>query len=326
MTRWAWVLGLIASIATPSLSAPPGADRDELSPRSRASSFELEADDGLDLRIELRLPSWSEGAAPSLLSQLSLSPRIPGQLGVRYRGLQGFVVKRLTSRYRKLFTSQIGRLAPYLTDAELRARYQEMGDAIADMEAGGRWWERAWYYSLSPEAGGAPPPTIEEVGERVEVLRLGPLTVTNDLRARLHLLELGVGSGCVVRDIKDTQVPLRDHARLLREQGDLDLSGEPDQPAGPTPQDDVPPLAARLALPPTHAEYEGVRFELKLRPELNARLDSSFLPDTRVGLRVVLDVRLGAKETLVSRIEARVSYRQTTGELAATLQVALVSW
>jgi len=330
---------LILVVGAAPCSAEP-AQRDlseQLRPTSSRHSDDEPAPD-LDLRLRLRLPSWREaGERPDLLASVALSPSIPGSVVVDYDGLQGFVVKRMRRRYRKLWRNQFKDWVreTYISDWELNRRAVAMGDAYADMLAGGRWWERRWFHSLPEAKGGAPDqPYVHQVGQRTCFLRLGPLELYNDMRARLDKVAvLGVDADPdrIYRPLHDVPRQMRDHAALGRVDGDVPaaLADEEDararQPAVALLA--PPPLGATLEFAPqAQGSYERYHFDFKVRPEMRVRLRGNQQLDGRVGARATMDVYFGARRQHVLEVEARVRYRHRNREVQATIQVALLSW
>lgn len=333
------LVSLILVVGAAPCCAEPA--REDLSDQLRATTTQHSDEaprSNLDLRLRLRLPSWREAEGrPDLLASVALSPTIPGSVVVDYEGLQGFVVKRMRRRYRKLWRNQVKDWIEetYISDWELNRRAVAMGDAYADMLAGGRWWDRRWFHSLPEAKGGAPDtPYVHQVGQRTCFLRLGPLELYNDMRARLDKVAvLGVDADPdrIYRPLHDVPRQMRDHAALGRVDGDVPapLADEEDQraerPAAAllTP----PPVGATLEFAPqAQGRYERYHFDFKVRPEVRARLRGNQQLDGRVGARATMDVYFGARRQHVLEVEARVRFRPLTRELQATIQVALLSW
>jgi len=297
-----------------------------------------------------RLPGPS--AADLLLGQTTLVRRLPGTQVVRYRGFQGFVVKRLRRVYRSRWRRSLrdAERAGGLDHFQLAAHYRAMGEAEADLAAGGRWWERSWLHSLPAHKGGAPTGTHEtQMGGQVEVFRIGPLSFTNDFRARIE----GVGfrlsptPGRVFRDLAEDELA-RDHATLRRELGDDedrdDLDELPtrgrvfeherqEQREGLAPDEK---LDENLA---TSAGLLDLRFDayvpqpdlawrFHVRPEARVRLRAGSNPRARVGVRGVLEISMGPARARkhVLDVVGRVRYDLVRRDLVATVQVQLVAW
>ena len=324
--------------AAPCSAEPAQRDLSEQLRPATSQRHDEEPGSDLDLRLRLRLPSWREAdEQPDLLASVALSPTIPGSVVVDYEGLQGFMVKHMRRRYRKLWRNQFKDWVreTYMSEWELNRRAVAMGDAYADMLAGGRWWERRWFHSLPEAKGGAPEtPYVHQVGQRTCFLRLGPLELYNDMRARLDKVAvLGVDADPdrIYRPLHDVPRQMRDHAALGRVDGDVPaaFADEEDQ-AAQRPEVAIAtptPLGATLEFTPqAQASYERYHFDFKVRPELRARLRGNQQLDGRVGARATLDVFFGARRQHVLEVEARVRFRPLTREVQATIQVALLSW
>lgn len=292
-----------------------------------------------------RLPSAS--ASDELLGQVTLVRRLPGTQVVRYRGFQGFVVKRLRRAYQSRWRRSLrdAERAGGLDHFQLAAHYRAMAEAEADLAAGGRWWERSWLHSLPAEKGGAPTTTHEtQIGGQVEVFRLGPLSFTNDFRARIEGFgfRLSPAPGRVFRDLAEDELA-RDHATLRRELGDEDredLDELPDQGRdaeiearerrqgyGPDEKLNTSSDLLDLSLDATVPQPD-LAWRFHVRPEARVRLRPGSEPRARVGIRGVLEISMGpaqARKHVVDVI-GRVRYDLARRDLVATIQVQLVAW
>jgi hypothetical protein len=339
---------------------PPAASPNSTQPSERVSLWEaFESDDAEDFwtrdELELAPPRSSILLPPSklpiasrdqLLGQVTLVRRLPGTQVVRYRGLQGFVVKRLRRVYRSRWRRSLrdAERAGGLDHFQLAAHYRAMAEAEADLAAGGRWWERSWLHSLPAHKGGAPTTTHQtQIGGQVEVFRIGPLSFTNDFRARIH----GVGfriapdPGRVFRDLAEDELA-RDHATLRREAGDEDredLDALPNRNRSPelegherrqgyAPDEklatsDLLGLSLDASVPDP-----GLAWKFHVRPEARVRLRAGSNPRARVGVRGVVEISMGpprARKRVIDVI-GRVRYDLVRRDLVATLQIQLVAW
>lgn len=355
----ALVAGSFSAFAEP---PPPPARRATPTPTGERTSLweAFESDDAEDFwtsdELELAPPRSAFLLPPSrlpgpsttdeLLGQVTLVRRLPGTQVVRYRGFQGFVVKRLRRVYQSRWRRSLrdAERAGGLDHFQLAAHYRAMGEAEADLAAGGRWWERSWLHSLPAHKGGAPATTYEtQIGGQVEVFRIGPLSFTNDFRARIE----GVGfrlsptPGRVFRDLAEDDLA-RDHATLRRELGDDDRDDleelptrarseeleqreqrenhAPDEKLGAS---DLLDLSLDASVPDTDFPW---RFHV--RPEARVRLRPGSAPRARVGVRGVLEISMGpprARRHVVDVI-GRVRYDLARRDLVASIQVQLVAW
>ena len=292
-----------------------------------------------------RLPGPS--AADELLGHTTLVRRLPGTQVVRYRGFQGFVVKRLRRAYQSRWRRSLrdAERAGGLDHFQLAAHYQAMGEAEADLAAGGRWWERSWLHSLPAEKGGAPSTLYEtRIGGQVEVFRIGPLSVTNDFRARIEGFgfRLSPTPGRVFRDLAEDELA-RDHATLRREFGDEDRDDLDELPTrgrvaeherreegeGLAPDENLATSAGLLDLRfDATVPQPDLAWRFHVRPEARVRLRPGSNPRARVGIRGVLEISMGptrARKHVID-VVGRVRYDLVRRELVATLQVQLVAW
>lgn len=286
------------------------------------------------IRLHPQLPRWTALVHPGLLPrqlQFAFEPRIPGSVVVRYQGIEGYVVRQLRSRLRSAWRRQVRHAVqfrdPY--DPTARAQMAEIDWAMRDHDAGGRWWERAWFYSLPPAKGGAPDrPYVHTVGRRI-TWRFGPLSVSNDLRIKLDpFAELRVEpDGLDDRDDGPAgALRARDHAHL----GRADDSGEVGSVAA------TPGRVARFLLVPDTLDlvltpdaqaglFDGLHCRIRIRPRAKLGLKSDFEPKGELSVRADVDFLLGsdpAQAYPFGRLKADVRFRPLDRELLAT--VALV--
>jgi len=101
------------------------------------------------------------------------------RITIEYVGLQRAVYKqleRLANRYYKqqlrIYWDQ-----SYLHPLDLNHRIQQYH--IERLDTGGHWWDRRWYDSLPPEKGGEIS-IVHQIGSKVELIRVGPLSFNNE--------------------------------------------------------------------------------------------------------------------------------------------------
>ncbi|MBL4847560.1 MAG: hypothetical protein JKY65_18740 [Planctomycetes bacterium] len=299
----------------------------------------------LDWELEpLLLPPSLRQPSNNLLGQVTLARRLPGTQVVRYRGFQGFVVRRLRRVYQSRWRRSLrdSERAGGLGHFQLAAIYQTMGDAESDLAAGGRWWNRSWLHSLPPEKGGAPARVYEtQIGARVNVVRIGPFSLTNDFRGRIEGFALRLSTrGRVFRDLAEADVA-RDHAMLTRESGEReDLDVLPDRPRSPKAEareeqqgfaPDEQNLGATdlldLGLEAT-VPQPGRAWRFHFRPSARVRLRAGRAPRARIGARAVFEFSMGppAARKHVVDVIARVRYDLVRQDVVATVQLRLVAW
>jgi hypothetical protein len=136
-------------------------------------------------------------AGPLAAPYESLFAPAPAPLVVRrYHGLERLFFERLSDVYKTAWQDQ-ERLWIDRTSDPLSAildRNDRFWAAKVDLASGGRWWERSVLESRTPETGGAPrDPELVDVGEEVEVLRLGDIALTNEFKLEAGGLDVFLG-------------------------------------------------------------------------------------------------------------------------------------
>lgn len=306
-----------------------------------------------DLGLSLTLPrySWLPARRAALVDQVTLTRLPPGSLLIRYEGFQGFVVGKLKRELRKRWASSLRDQweGQVLSDDDYESALQSMYDDVALHEAGGAWWTRAWYESLPAEKGGAPEvPFVQTIGQKVDIVRIGPWSVSNDMRAHLDgiTLSLDAGQGPYVRR-SDGSVAVRlarEHARLARARGEteseLEASEVLDDATDPAPPSDVegPDMATgfvrlTFAAPRPTRWLGGTEVKVKLRPTARFKVDQA-------QTYFVRDVALRAQFTFcdpttsdgrrfplpLACLEAVVRYQPDGQELSCGVELALIAW
>lgn len=338
----------LLGLAAPAFAGPPRDDGLPARPDPQAQETRTTAatPDLLELSpfASLRLPRLADldPEHDELLRQVTLTELPPGSLQIEYRGIQGFVVRRLQSRYRSLWRGQIDLWydETAMSDAERNAALTELGWAFADLRTG-RWWERSWLDSRRPEKGGAPArPWVHTEGEALEVFRLGRVRLTNELKLRvdrLGELSLDADPGLVYRAREEIETPTRvarDHARLQRAMRDPEDDGRrlpltEDGAVGQLPV--LAPLVAIELSPAQRIFMEGVSWRVKLRPSLRFKVPDDFDPNPvellrSLTLRFSADMHLGQSELEVLSVELGVTYSPEDHQMDVRAQLALVAW
>lgn len=282
--------------------------------------------------VSLRLPTFRWLPREDFVDQVSLTRLPPGSLVIRYAGIHGFVVRRAQGRLRELWHDSIDDAwdAGILDDEGYDAELTRMYDALADFRAGGRWWDRSWQDSLVEGRGGAPAAPFEhQIGERI-AFRLGPLILTNELRAyveRVAMLSVDPDAARLLRGTDPTRLA-REHARLVRD--DSDPEAEPVLEDGPEDPDDPRGTAAaivRVAFEPPQPVLLRARWRLTLRPSVSFRTTggpADLVRDAR--LRTRLELYLGPAQLKFLEVELLARYRPDIDEVTVALEVVLVTW
>lgn len=294
--------------------------------------------DPLDLDVRLRLPGyrWIDPRGVDFVRQVSLTRLPPGSLIVEYEGIQGLVVRKLQSRMRKQWMDDLTEAYEegLLDDGGYVAKLGEARDALADFRCGGRWWERSWLDSLTPERGGAPAqPYVHTFGERIEVLRFGDLSFTNDLRGRvdgLGSLSFDPGTKQIYRTAVEARRLAREDARLRR-----DVDDEEDEPLLPDAEglgDEDDPLLdepeVRLTFHPPERGSASASWRLRFRPRMNFNIDKGPAEMLKYAeLRVTLDLFLGERDpTKFLTFDLVGRYRPSAEEAQLMLEVTMLTW
>ena len=324
--------------ATPAAGTAPG-------PRE---ARDLRESGALDYGLQIRLPR----AEDDLLGQVTLAHRIPGGKIVRYRGLQGFVVRQMRRAYQRRWRRSLRETYDEggLDTFALAARYRAMGEAEADLAAGGRWWTRTWQESLTPARGGAPErPWSEELGTQVTMVSVGPFSLTNDFRVRLDGgyfgLRVDPSPSRVFRDLAEVDVA-RDYATYQRQSGDdeslPDLREAEDQDQEDAKAEEAEAEARRggpdrlrfgsgsllelqvAALVP----QPDLAWRINVRPEARVRLRPGQPLRARVGIRAAVEFSMGPPRARQRVIEVvgRLRYDLHDRDLVATFQLQFVAW
>jgi hypothetical protein len=306
-----------------------------------------------DLGLALTLPrySWLPARRAALVDQVTLTRLPPGSLLLRYQGFQGFVVGKLRRELRKRWLSSLRDQweGQVLSDDAYEQALEAMYDDLALHEAGGAYWTRRWYESLPAEKGGAPEvPYVQQVGQKVDLVRIGSWSISNDMRAHLDgvTLSLDAGQGPYVRR-SDGSVAVRlarEHARLARARGETDSEIEAgvvfDDATDPNPPSDDEGADAtsgfvRLTFtaPRPTRWLGGTEIKVKLRPTARFKLDQA---DTYF----VRDLSLRAQFTFcdpttvegrrfplpLACLEAVLRYQPENNELSCGVELALIAW
>lgn len=317
-------------VITPSGVEP---EVDDVVPETDPDSSSLDFD-ALDVR--LRLPTYRcvprEARRGDFISQVALTRLPVGSLVVRYEGIEGYIIKKVQSRLRNQWRTTL-RDAYEEGGIDLDryvSRVKHMNEVLTDFRAGGRWWERSWLDSFPPEKGGAPAVPYEEViGRRLEVFRLGPLSFTNELRARLDkttILSFDPDGGQIYRDIEVAHLA-REDARLERADtpDELPLLGVPEsRPAG------TEEPVVRLTLDPPTSKLLPSWWKIRFRPGMIVGVSKGFDPINmlrEVSLDVSVELYLGAKaQTKFMEIQGNITYDPDDNLTSLSFQVELVTW
>lgn len=300
-------------------------------------------DANAELRLELPSYRWlprNTGHRDDFLHQVALTHLPTGSLVVRYEGIEGYVVRKVQSRLRDMWRETLREAwkEGMIDETRYARKLDEMREGLKDFREGGRWWERSWLDSLTPERGGAPAEAfVHTVGDRLEVLSLGPLTFTNDLKAsidKVTVLTFDPDGGQIYRDY-DLRSLAREHARLQRKDDDANGDGVEDEEFGlpdlsggaPDVQGLAEPVARITLEPPDPGVLPGY-WRLRFRPSVGVRLDSadvaSMLED--VSMSTTLELFLGAKRVKFMELEAIATYDFERQNAILGLKVALVTW
>ncbi|MCO5168361.1 MAG: hypothetical protein M9894_18640 [Planctomycetes bacterium] len=310
---------------------PPTPEVDDL---GRDPDLRPSLDPRVDVRLELPSFRWLPRAThgSDFVRQVSLTHLPPGSLIVRYDGLEGFVVRKVQARMRKLWRDSIR--DAYDAEAIDWDRYDRafevMHESFADHRAGGRWWERSWLDSLTPERGGAPAnPFVQTIGQEIQVARLGPLSLSNELRVsldRLSFLRIDPDGGQIYRD-HDVRRLAREHAHLRRD----DADDPEDLPAIAVGKRTIiegtqEPLVRITLEPPDPGLLPGY-WRLRLRPMAAFRVNGDPAEMLKeVSLRVTMELFIGEQRRHFMNVEAVARFQPADQEMALGIELSLLTW
>lgn len=306
---------------------PPRPEADDLG-RDPRRPLDVEVDVRLELPTFRWLPHVDNGA--DFLRQVSLTRLPPGSFRVRYEGIESVVVRKIQSRLRKLWRDSISDAyeAEMLDDDALEAAFTDMYHRLADFGAGGRWWERSWLDSLVPERGGAPAtPVVQQIGQEIELFRLGPLSFNNELRVRVDGLTLRVDpdAGQIYRD-HDYGRLAREYAYIKRDDQDEDDAELPAILPRSEAKGTSEPLVRIVLEPPDPGLLPGY-WRLRFRPQAAFRLTRDPMAMVKeVSLRVTLELFIGANRTKFMEIEGLIEYEPDDNIARLGIEVALITW
>lgn len=127
-----------------------------------------------------------------LLNELSIRPPAPGEIRLRYDGIEGVIVSRILSYHRRYWTDSLNSRynRGYLSLFDFEQLQYERSCAEGDAQLVGRWWERQWHESLPEEKGGAGQTRIVNIGRELNVFEFNEIALTNTGQIRLGNLFL----------------------------------------------------------------------------------------------------------------------------------------
>lgn len=307
---------------------------DELDPGGRPA-----APTHRSVLLELPRYTWATEGEYDLVGQVSLRRLPPGSVQLRYAGLKGHVMDRFVNRFRSEWRKEIQNRYDegVLTDEEYSRAIGVAYQTIHDHEAGGRWWERAWWDSLPASKGGAPDePVVFTEGQRVTILSVGPLALHNDLRVRVRdfaVFGVDVDDGPVCRDLTDRGPRNACDGAILDRHLQLEDPGEAlDELPPPRPRREHPGelrlrgdrAALEMILQTHHEELWGdLSWRFKLRPSSRLKLKGLEL-DGKLRMTGELEIYAGVEQLL--NVECQVDYKLETREVVTSVQVVLTSW
>ncbi len=168
----------------------------------------------------------TSAADAAFVNEVAPEEECPGSLIHTYRGLEAVAVRRILGYYAHVFQVDTAKRWAGTNDSpfDMDQRIRDMVDAQSDLGTGGRWWERTWRQSLTPQLGGAPStPRVQVTGEEIELFHLGELSITNEGRVKVGRLSLYLDDDRIYQQIeqktRDTlilQVRARLDANLAR--------------------------------------------------------------------------------------------------------------
>jgi hypothetical protein len=103
------------------------------------------------------------------------------KIKIEYAGIQQVVYSQLEKLANRFYKRELSNYwnQSYLHELDLNRRMRQYG--LESSDAYDHWWERRWIDSLPVEKGGQTTQTYQ-VGSKVEVIRIGPLSFNNEGR------------------------------------------------------------------------------------------------------------------------------------------------
>lgn len=135
--------------------------------------------------LESLKPSYAR-QEDALLSEICQKEPAPGELRIKYDGVQKVIVSRILSYCNRLWTNSLD--DRFYKGDESYLDYQKSMSDKCETESAfqqGCWWERSWRQSLPEEKGGAGQPKTVTIGKELTVFELGELHVTNTGQIKL---------------------------------------------------------------------------------------------------------------------------------------------
>ncbi|MEZ6184921.1 MAG: hypothetical protein R3F62_07915 [Planctomycetota bacterium] len=285
-------------------------------------------------RVDLTLPRLSfENDPYAEMRAIAPTHVAPGSRVLDYHGFEGFLIRKLQSRYRSVWRSQLRTQFRdgSMSEFEMARRDARMNAAVADMEFG-RWGDRSWLDAFTPEKGGAPAtPYVHDIGEDLLVFEWGAFSLSNSFRARIDGVadfNLDPDPGRVYREVGSRRA--RDHALLQRYV--LDPNDPDDQPDRDAKFGEPRYGAMQLAFELEPAErcfLQNTSWRFKVRPQVRLQTPSRITVEgvvNTVGVRTCLDMHWGAKREKVASLECDLRFRPEDNELRAEVQLAVLTW
>jgi len=151
----------------------------------------------------------SPARADEFIDQTTFNaPHPPGSVIIRYGGLRGLFVDEAESQLTNLWVDRIKLTLPYTSIWDEQEPYTTLGNFVTDNRKGGRWWERSWDFSRTPEKGGAQHPRVYDM-DRV-TLSFWLFQMNSKFKLKVRELSFSLHSE---RRFKNSDGP-RDHWRL----------------------------------------------------------------------------------------------------------------
>jgi hypothetical protein len=249
-------------------------------------------DSGLDLRITLD----SSYQSSNYWNEYARQPSY--HINYEYGGIQGVIYTQLEKLANRYYKQQ---LATFWDQSYSRTSDLDRQMRLYQLEAsdsGYHWWDRTWRESLPPEKGGQITATYQ-IGSKIDVMRIGPLGLTNE-------------------------------GRFSWESWRLDVEDNPGVNRGA--QADVEALRKgalqekyNLGLKSPEAEYGDEWFQFRMGVRLNIRADNLAMGNkSEVGLNFKL-ILLNHGRAYV-KLTGSAKYQPLTGQAEAQLQLSLLEF
>lgn len=129
--------------------------------------------------------------ADDFTKHVTLRYHPPGSLRIDYSGLRGFIYDQGVSQLHSLHRDYLE--AIYNDPLKIRKKRWLMNQHQYELDNGGKWWDRKWFYSLEAYRGGAPILSIYRLGPpKYNLIDIKFAYLTNDFKFKLREYKINI--------------------------------------------------------------------------------------------------------------------------------------